>query len=188
MVAARRILRTVRARPATLGEARLVCVDGPAGSGKSTLAAALAELAPDSPVVHLDDLYDGWGGLPRVGDQLGPLLEGLSTGAPGRYRRYDWLEERYAEEVVVAPAELVVVEGVGAGSVSPGLITLLVWVEAPADLRLRRGLDRDGSAAERHWRAWLPGESAHFATYRTRERADLLVDGTDGSISGVQDG
>jgi hypothetical protein len=51
-----------------------------------------------------------------------------------------------------------------------------VWVEAPRDLRLSRGLERDGDDARAHWLAWMDAESEHFARERTRERADVHVD------------
>lgn len=172
------VVDVVRARPATLGHGRLVCVDGPAGSGKTTLAARVAGLTT-APVVHMDDLYAGWDGLPQVGEQLATLLEPLARGETGRYRRYDWHAGAFAETVAVPPAPLLVLEGVGAGSAAfSHLATVLVWVEAPAPLRLQRGLARDGADAEPHWRRWTVAETAHFATDRTRDRADIVVDGS----------
>ncbi|GGO75788.1 uridine kinase family protein [Nocardioides deserti] len=171
-------LDLVRSRPPTLGVGRLLCVDGPAGSGKTTLAGRIGALAA-APVLHMDDLYDGWDGLPRVGEQLDRLLLPLARGQAGSYRRYDWHAGAYAETVAVAPAPLLVLEGVGAGLAAySSLAGVLVWVETPADLRLERGLARDGAEAEPHWRRWTVAEAAHFAADRTRERADLLVDGT----------
>lgn len=171
------IVELLAQRPPTLGAGRLVCVDGPAGSGKTTLAAALSHRT-GAAVVHLDDLYDGWRGLPRVDHQLGGLLRPLAEGRPGQYRRFDWDADRYAETVVVAPAPLLILEGVGAGS--PGhadLITVLAWVEAPHDLRLQRGLERDGPSLADHWRSWAVDEAARFARDRTRDRSDVLMDG-----------
>ena len=180
---ARTLLDLTLSRPETLGEGRLVSLDGPAGSGKTTLAAALAEAAEDAGlsvrVVHMDDLYDGWQGLPRVGDQLGSLLEPLGRCAAGEYRRYDWIADRYAEAVTVAPVDLLVLEGVGSGDGRfAALRTVLVWVQAPDGLRLERGLDRDGHEAEPMWRRGMVDEAAHFEADDTRARADLLVDGT----------
>lgn len=171
----RAAVELVLSRPPTLGEGRLLCIDGPAGSGKTTLAAQVFDAFPGSRVVHLDDLYEGWSGLPRVGDQLASLLEPLAAGRPGRYRRFDWAADEYAETVVVDPVDLLVLEGVGAGSADPALVTALVWVEAPEQLRLARGLERDGAAMEDRWRQWQQDEAAHFAQHRTRARADLVV-------------
>ena len=176
MSAAPAVLDLLDARPPTLGTGRLLCIDGPAGSGKTTLAAAVAALVPGCRVVHMDDLYPGWDGLPQVGDQLAGLLRPLAEGRPGRYRRYDWHAGAFAETVTVEPVDLLVVEGVGSGSRGTAdLVTALVWVEAAYDVRMRRGLERDGEAFAPHWKAWAAAESQHFAREGTRDRADLVV-------------
>jgi uridine kinase len=181
---AERVLELVDDRPPTLGRGRLLCIDGPAGSGKTTLADEIARLT-SAPVVHMDNLYEGWGGLPRVAGQLDRLLRPLSSNRPGSYRRWDWYAGRWAEVVVVPPAPLLVLEGVGSGSRShAGLITALVWVEAPADLRLQRGLARDGVELDEHLRAWATSEQEHFVREGTRSRANLVVDGTSGATPG----
>lgn len=171
-------LRRARTLPATLGSGRLICVDGPAGSGKTTLAAAIGRLA-GAPVVHMDALYDGWDGLPRVTDQLDALLLPLAEDQAGHYLRYDWDLGQYVETVAVPPGPLLVLEGVGSGSRAHApLCTVLVWVEAPPALRLARGLERDGVLVEEHWRRWMRDEAEHFERDDTSSRADLVVDGT----------
>lgn len=173
--AARDLLLLATSRPATLGKGRLVCIDGPSGGGKSVLAAALAEIA-SAPVVHMDDLYEGWSGLPHVADRFDRLLLPLASGAPGRYRRYDWHRGEFAEEVTVPPAPLIVMEGVGSAPAAyAGLQTALAWVDAPPDVRRRRALARDGDAYAAHWDAWARAEQDYFAREGTRERADLVV-------------
>ncbi|MGW8565728.1 uridine kinase family protein [Isoptericola sp. NPDC055881] len=168
---------------------RLVCVDGPAGSGKTTLATQLA-LRFACQVVHLDDLYEGWdagpdGGARRFGEWV---LAPLAAGRPGRYRRYDWAAGRYAEPHDVEPAPVLVVEGCGAAArqVDPWS-ALRVWVQAADDVRLARGLDRDGDAARDHWLRWMADERAHYAAERTRERADVRLDGL-GRVAGAPAG
>lgn len=170
------VLDLLLARPATLGDGRLLCVDGPSGSGKTTLAAAVAAAVPAARVVHMDDLFEGWSGLPTVDAQLDGLLRPLLAGRPGTYRRFDWVADRFAETVTVEPAGLLVLEGVGSGSLrTADLATLLVWVEADRDVRMARGLERDGEAYRPYWEQWALAEQEHFAAHRTRERADLVV-------------
>lgn len=170
------VLRLLGERPATLGAGRLLCVDGPSGSGKTTLARAVSRRVAGSRVVHLDALYDGWDGLPRLDAALEPLLGPLALGERGRYRRYDWAAGRYAGWVDVPPRELLVLEGVGAWSPAfADLVSVLVWVEAAPGERLARAVARDGAAMAPRLRAWAAAEGRHFARTGARARADLLV-------------
>ena len=57
------------------------------------------------------------------------------------------------------------------------LVVLRVWVEAPPQVRLARGLARDGEAERPHWERWMRDEAEHFARERTAERADVRLDG-----------
>jgi uridine kinase len=179
-----RVLELLEERAPTLGAGRLVSVDGPAGSGKTTFAGAIAEGFDKLNhrgvrVIQMDDLYPGWSGLPHVDEQLEGLLMPLAEGRPGSYRRYDWLAGEFAETVPVDPVPLLVLEGVGSGAVRfASLRTVLVWVEAPYDLRLRRGIERDGDAFAPYWEQWARDERELFASEVTRERADVIVDAT----------
>lgn len=160
----------------TLGRGRLICLDGSAGSGKTSLAAEVAALCPAARVIHMDDLFPGWSGLPRVDEQLDGLLTPLAAGRAGSYRRYDWDAGRFAETVTVDPVRLLVLEGVGSGATRFGALqTVLVWLEAPYDVRMARGLARDGDTFAPHWEQWAQDEAELFARERTRERADLVL-------------
>lgn len=164
----------VMSRPATLGAGRLLCIDGPAGSGKTTLAAAVASLAPQAAVVHTDDLLAGWRGLARLSDAVRALVTPLAAGHAGTWRRWDWHSSAWAEEHHVSPGGLLVLEGVG--SWSPAIadrVGALAWIEAAEEVRMRRGLDRDGDDFAPHWEQWAADEATLFARDRTREHADL---------------
>jgi uridine kinase len=189
--AALEIVERTLAAPPTLGAGRLLCIDGPAGSGKTTLANEVLASVPGSvevALVHMDDIYPGWGGLAPGVEHVSQLLVApLAAGLPGRYRRYDWHAGQEAEWHDVAPVDLLVIEGVGAGALDyDALITTLVWVNAPRDIRIDRGLARDAALVgldqpddelREHWLAWSRDEDEHFARHRTRERADLVVQG-----------
>ncbi|MEJ7832733.1 MAG: uridine kinase, partial [Nocardioides sp.] len=176
---ARLVLDLAATRSPTLGTGRLICIDGPAGSGKTTLAAAIEAGTCGAAVVHTDDLLAGWRGLMALQDQFASLLEPLSRGTVGTYRRFDWAADEYAEDVAVAPSPLLVIEGVGSGAPAYAhLCTVLVHVAAPRDLRLDRGMERDGTAMRGRWLQWLDDEEALFDRDRPAELADVLVDGT----------
>lgn len=172
------VVAHARSHPARLGSTCLVCVDGPAGSGKSTLAAAVAALG-EAPVVRMDDLYPGWDGLFDVDPEVLALLRPLGEDSTGYYRRFDWTDGEYRETHHVDPAPLLVLEGVGSGNRAwRDLVTTLVWVEAPPDVRLARGLARDGQSQRAHWVRWMADEERLFAEQETRAHADLVVDTT----------
>jgi hypothetical protein len=93
--------------------------------------------------------------------------------------RYDWVAGRFSPDPTPVPAApVLLVEGCGS---SPRVLdpwtTLRIWVEAPPVLRVARGLARDGTHLEPHWRRWQQTEDAEFAREDTRARADLRVDG-----------
>jgi uridine kinase len=178
------LLARVQAAPARLGRIRLISVDGPAGSGKSTLAARLADRAEARGlsvlVLHMDDLYDGWDGAARgFGLLRDHVLSRLAEGREGRYRRYDWNLRAYAERhVVPVSMDLLIVEGVTAADRgAEPWPSLRIWIETSNDVRLDRGIDRDGEALRDRWLEWMRWERDHFAAENTRERADVIVDG-----------
>lgn len=180
MTTADDVVRRTLAAPPTLGEGRLVCVDGPAGSGKTTFAASVRRAVPRDVtcrVVHLDDLYPGWDGL-RAGVEhvAAKVVVPMAAGADGRYRRWDWHVGRPGPWVDVPRVDVLVLEGVGAGALAYAeQITTLVWVETADAVRLERGVARDGEAARAQLERWRAGEAPYLAEQRTRERADVVV-------------
>lgn len=168
-------LDTVVPRPAD--GPLLLCIDGRAGSGKSTVATEVAaDFDGTTWIVHTDDLCPGWDGLPRVPAILAALIAPLADGRPGRYPRYDWVAGRVTGDVVVEPTDLMVVEGVGAGSrdLRP-YRSALVWLECPTATRKSRALSRDGDTFAPYWDAWAAAEETYLATDADRAAADLVL-------------
>ena len=170
------IVEAIMAKP---GPLRLVAVDGPGGAGKSTFARELSEAAGVAPVVHTDDFaaadnpIDWW---PRLLEQV---IEPLTRNDASHYQRYDWPSEALAEWHTIEPAPIVIIEGVSAGrSEWAAHLSFLIWIETPREERLRRGVVRDGIAALDDWESWMASEDAHYERDPTRERADVVVDGT----------
>ncbi|HTJ38128.1 MAG TPA: AAA family ATPase [Dactylosporangium sp.] len=179
----RELAAEVLARPARLGAVRLVGVDGRAGSGKTTFARRLAEELQKSrrvTVLNTDDYLDGWAKMliwqPRLREWV---FEPFRRGEAGAYRRYDWGLERLLDDwTTIEPPDVLIVEGVGSASVAMRAdLTLSVLVDAPRELRLRRGLERDGEALRPEWERWMASEDGHFAEDATPESVDVLVDG-----------
>jgi uridine kinase len=165
-----------------LGATRLIAVDGPSGAGKTTFALRLAKQL-DAPVVHTDDLLDGWDDQFTFWERLERQVLGpLRRGETATYRRYQWHLGKFAGPPVrVDPAPAVLVEGVSAArrEIRPEL-SLAVFVVAPSDLRLRRSVARDGDdsvAFRAYLERWRAAEDRHFAEDDTRAAADRIVDG-----------
>jgi RecA/RadA recombinase len=160
---------------------RLIGVDGPSGSGKSTLARRLAARA-QAPVVEIDDFvswpdFAGW--WPRFDRQV---LTPLASGSDARYQVRDWANDEFGTSLdgwkTMAWAPLVILEGVTCTRLAAtDRLTYRVWVEAAEDLRLRRGLERDGTDHRQLWLTWMDEEREFFAADATRARADLRVTG-----------
>jgi uridine kinase len=166
------------------GRTRVVAIDGRSGAGKTSLAASLrGELG--APVVTLEDLYGGWDGLERGIDLLvSEVLAPLSAGRAARVPRYDWAAAAWGAPWVLEPPEVLIVEGVGAGARRAAAYeSVLAWMEAPASVRKKRALDRDGETFAPHWDTWAAQEDAMLARERTAERADLVI-GPDGIVIG----
>lgn len=183
--AAAELVATLMSRPARLGASRLLCIDGPAGSGKTTLAAACVAAAlgrgASVATVAMDDLFRGWTGLDDelTARVLTELLQPLSTTGSATYGRYDWVVGEFTSSTTVADADVVVLEGCGSAQLAfAAYASVCVWVEAEPELRLRRGIARDGEALRDHWLRWMTTEAEHFAADGTRSRADAVVDAT----------
>lgn len=159
------------------GSTVLVAIDGCGGSGKSTLAAYLTGEIPNAVIVHTDDFaswdnpIDWW---PRLREQV---LEPLARDETARYQRYDWGERRLMEwHEVVAP--VVILEGVSSTrrEFLPYL-AFTIFVTCPREVRLRRGLERDGDGALPLWEQWMAAENAYLEEHRPMERAHVVISG-----------
>lgn len=113
----------------------------------------------------------------RLRDQV---LLPLKENRPGRYQRYDWAEGALAEWHTVSATGAVIVEGVYTLRLElTDLYDFKVWIECPREIRLARGLARDGEEARAVWEQdWMPKEDRYVETHRPGERADLRVNGS----------
>ena len=170
------------ARASTVPGVRLIAIDGPAASGKTTISRPIAEEL-GAPIIEIDDFVSwadiaGW--WPRFDEQvLAPLL----SGRDAHYQVRDWQNDEFGDALAgwktVAPHPFIVLEGVTCTRRAiTGRLAVRVWVEAPADARLRRGIARDGETHRALWERWMREEAAYFAQDGGRDRADFLVDGT----------
>ncbi|MCH6468950.1 aminodeoxychorismate synthase component I [Sinomonas terrae] len=169
----------------------VIAVDGRSGAGKTSLAVELVAALREHrtvALVHLEDLYPGWDGLARGIERCATdILAPLRRGETARWRAWDWLTGDEGEERVTEPAEIVVLEGVGAGAEQlRGLADAVVWLESPADERRRRALDRDGETYAPHWERWAAQEDAWLAADDVAAAATVTVVSSPGAARSEQ--
>jgi len=157
---------------------RLIAVDGPGGAGKSSFAEHLALALGGCQIIHTDD-FASWENPIDWGPELiEKVLDPLSHGQTGRFEPSRWKPEAAREHVEVVPAEFLVLEGVTSSrqAFRPYLV-YAIWIEASHDVRLRRGLERDGDEARPQWERWIAEEDGYRQRERPDARADLVVSG-----------
>ena len=59
-----------------------------------------------------------------------------------------------------------------------------LWVDAPYELRLARGIARDGEGARQTWEeVWMPSEERYVDRDDPIPSAHLIVDGSEGAAA-----
>ncbi|WP_435095694.1 uridine kinase [Halarchaeum sp. P4] len=136
-------------------------IAGGTGAGKTTLAREMAAGRAEAvTLVPIDNYYDDLGHLPfeeRADanydhpsafewELLRDHLETLLGGDPVEMPQYDFTEHRRTDETVhVEPTDVIVVEGIFAlyDEEIIDTLDLCVYVEADADVRILRRIERD---------------------------------------------
>ncbi|WP_427172777.1 aminodeoxychorismate synthase component I [Arthrobacter sp. 92] len=163
----------------------IIAIDGRSGAGKTTLAIELAARLREHRKVslfHLEDIYPGWNGLSAGIERfVTTVLSPLRRGEAAEWVSWDWEKHYDGEARVTLPAEIVIVEGVGAAAAAARpLLDAVIWAEAPDQDRRTRALTRDGSTYEAFWdlwaaqeQEWLDSDPVHdYADVRVRNNAD----------------
>jgi len=151
----------------------LVGIGGHGGAGKTTLA----RMIPGAQIVSTDEFWTGAEfDIERLAAEV---VAPLSRGDAARFASYDWSARRDRGSRTVEPTGTVVVEGVCAlHRILRDAYAVRVWVEAPYDVRLARGVARDGEAARATWvDVWMPSEDRYVERDDPVGCAQLVVDG-----------
>ena len=165
----------VRGRSAACGSVRVTAIDGRSGAGKTSLALSLADEL-GAPILHLERLYPGWGGLAKTPPMVRDLLAQLAIGERGTATTWDWVAAGPGGTLSVLPTTDLIIEGVGAGArILRPFLSQLVWVQSPADVRRARAIARDGEVYAPHWDTWAAQEVEYLSSDRTREVADVVI-------------
>ncbi len=173
---------------------RLIAVDGGGGAGKTTFASCLQKAIPGSHIVKIDDFYRP----PQLRtpvlstNEINPnfdwdrirtlVLEAVRGDKDISYQLYDFEVGTLKGEVVTIPRDAtIIVEGVW--SMQEAFLDFYdyrIWLEAPADLRLERGVSRDGEELRQVWvDEWIPIDESYKKIQAPHLRADIIVNSAD---------
>tara|TARA_E500000178_G_scaffold268622_1_gene266277 strand:+ start:332 stop:901 length:570 start_codon:yes stop_codon:yes gene_type:complete len=157
---------------------RIVAIDGCGGAGKSTLALKLANIFGDCPVIHTDD-FASWDHpldwYPRI---IGQVLEPLRHNQVAHFQKFDWQAKQLGQWETVNPCSVVILEGVSSSrSEFRPYLSFSIYIETDRDLRLKRGLERDGEAALPLWQQWMAEEDEYLLRDQPQEYTDVVISG-----------
>jgi len=154
----------------------IILIDGHSGVGKTTLSNEMARWL-DATVVHLDDVYPGWGGLVEGRNSvINGVLEPLHSGRTGSVMSWDWTQDAPSETLVVAPSSFVIVEGCGISTPESRILAdTVVWVEAARHVRAARIAQRDGAEHLDLFEAWERDVNTHIAANDPIATATVVV-------------
>ena len=158
----------------------IIAIDGRSGAGKTTLAIELAARLREHHKVslfHLEDIYPGWNGLAAgIERYASTVLAPLHRGEPADWVSWDWTAHYDGDTRTTLPAEIVLVEGVGAAAAAARpYLAAVIWADSPEQDRRSRALARDGESYEPYWDEWAAQELEWLAQDDVPAHADVRV-------------
>jgi uridine kinase len=177
---------------------RIIAIDGGGGAGKTTFASYLQQAIPGSVVVKIDDFYKP----PQLRTPLlstkiinpnfdwdrlrTSVLEAVKENRDIRYQLYDFKAGNLSGKFISIPFDAtIIVEGVW--SLQKAFLDFYdyrIWLEAPSDVRMERGVARDGEEFRKVWEEeWIPIDDSYKEIHKPHLQADCIVDGIHSNYS-----
>ena len=133
----------------------------------------------DAAIVHTDDFasWDDPIGWPP--ELIETVLRPIAAGQSARYTPTSWGGPA-KPQIVIEPAHFLLLEGVTASrGAFRRYLAFSIWIETARDVRLRRGVERDGEHALADWDRWMAEEDAYIAREQPAARADVVLRGDE---------
>lgn len=186
-----KIFAAIDSKIASNGKSIVAAFDGRSASGKSCSAELIAKIY-NAPIIHADDFflppslrtaerYSEIGGNIHYERFADELLRGLAGGGEFSYRRFDCSIGDYTDEVKITPSRVIIVEGAYClRSAFGDYADVTAFFDIGADAQMERIKERDGDYARVFKEKWIPLEEAYIKGDSVAERAELLVNTTEG--------
>jgi uridine kinase len=176
------LVELIQSSSTKCGETKLICIDGPAGSGKTTLANSLSRYLDNCPIVHMDEIYEGWEealSQKTTNDLYQWIIEPLLKKQLIEFFKFDWTISKRNEKVVIRSHPYLIIEGVGSSvkKVSEHA-SLKIWIEVNQSLGVERVLKRDGQQIKDQMKNWQIQELNYFNENKTKENSNIWIDGS----------
>jgi uridine kinase len=168
------------------GNTTIIAIDGRSGSGKSTLAKLLS-LKLECPLIHTDD-FSSWDNpmdwYPAlINDIFIPIMNGAKSV---QYQPIKARKDKSQRSLITQPiGDLLIIEGVSASRQEfRDYISLSIFVDAPKDISIKRGFERDllyGQSEKKvraTWELWSHAENIYIQRDDPKANADIVLDGT----------
>ena len=170
---------------------KLVAIDGGGGAGKTTFATKLQKEIVGSSIVKIDDFYrPPQLRSPVMSTQvINPnfdwdrfrtlVLEAVKNDKDINYQLYDFgVGTLSGKSISIPRGAIIIVEGVWSlQEAFADFYDYRIWLEAPKEIRLERGLMRDGEGMRKEWeQEWIPADQYYQKTSQPHLKADCVID------------
>jgi uridine kinase len=159
----------------------MIAIDGPSGAGKSYFAKKLSSILVDSFVVEMD-YFISWNSLDNGVDRaINQLFEPLIKDRKTRFQARDWVGDFFGDSLSdwkdVPKTDYYIFEGISSSRIEYSkYLDIVIWIEAPEEVCIKRGLERDGANLIEHWKRFKLLEKDFFEKDNSKFRADYIVD------------
>lgn len=189
----KKLVQRILATPSKHGQ-RLIAIDGGGGAGKTTFASCLQKEIAGSFIIIIDDFYRP----PQLRSPLVPtqvintnfdwsrfyklVLEAGKNDTDISYQLYNTKEGTLSGGFVSVPRDAtIIIEGVWSlQKIFADYYDYRIWLEAPASIRLQRGLSRDGEGMREVWeKEWIPIDERYREIEKPQLRAHCIIDSSN---------
>ncbi len=179
------MLQKLKDKPPKNGRFYTVAIDGRAGSGKSTFAKVMSKLLPGYVFLTGDDYFEPldnklvWGSF-NDARFMADVIKPLQKGNTITYRPYDWEATPPISQKTITIKSGLCLERCYSFKFNLDW-DIKIWVEAPKELCLKRGIAREHLPEKtvlKTWtEVWQPLEDKYIKTFDPKTKADIVIDG-----------